>query len=146
MLLDNAQSLVSGKIPEPAQEQIERRILRALTECARLGMTTVHDAGVPQSDIDAYHSLAAKGQLPMRVYVMVAAKSDALAPWLARGPEIGDYVTVRAVKLISDGALGSRGAAMIEPYSDDPATAVSRFWTVKQSATLPAGRWRVAFR
>jgi predicted amidohydrolase YtcJ len=120
VLLDNAQSLVSARIPEPTQEQIERRILRALTECARLGMTTVHDAGVPQSDIDAYHSLAAKGLMPMRAYVMVAGRSDALEPWLARGPEIGETVTVRAIKLVSDGALGSRGAAMIEPYSDDP--------------------------
>jgi predicted amidohydrolase YtcJ len=120
VLLDNAQGLVSRKIPEPSQEQIERRILRALTECARLGMTTVHDAGVAQSDIDAYHSLAAKGLLPMRVYVMIAGKSAALEPWLAKGPEIGEFVTVRAIKLVADGALGSRGAAMIEPYSDDP--------------------------
>jgi predicted amidohydrolase YtcJ len=121
VLLDNAQALVSSKIPEPSPEQIERRILHALTECARLGMTTVHDAGVPQSDIDAYHSLAAKGLMPMRAYVMVAGKSAALNPWLERGPEIGDYVTVRAIKLVADGALGSRGAAMLEPYSDDPA-------------------------
>lgn len=120
VLLDNAQALVARKIPEPTQEQIERRILRALTECARLGMTTVHDAGVPQSDIDAYHSLAAKGLMPMRAYVMVAGRSDALEPWLARGPEIGDYITVRSIKLIADGALGSRGASMLEPYSDDP--------------------------
>jgi predicted amidohydrolase YtcJ len=120
VLLDNAQGLVSRKIPEPSQEQIERRILRALTECARLGMTTVHDAGVAQSDIDAYHSLAAKGLLPMRVYVMIAGKSAALEPWLAKGPEIGEFVTVRAIKLVADGALGSRGAAMLEPYSDDP--------------------------
>jgi predicted amidohydrolase YtcJ len=120
VLLDNAQALVSSKIPEPNQEQVERRILHALTECARLGMTTVHDAGVPQSDIDAYHSLAAKGMMPMRAYVMVAGKSAALDPWLAKGPEIGDYVTIRAIKLVSDGALGSRGAAMLEPYSDDP--------------------------
>jgi hypothetical protein len=120
VLLDNAEALVSHKIPEPSQDQIERRILRALTECARLGMTTVHDAGVAQPDIDAYRSLLAKGQLPMRVYVMVAGKSPALEPWLARGPEIGDWITVRSIKLVADGALGSRGASMIEPYSDDP--------------------------
>ncbi len=122
VLLDRAQGLVSRKIPEPSQEQIERRILHALTECAKLGMTTVHDAGVPQSDIDAYHSLQAKGLLPMRVYAMIAGSSpDLLSAWLAKGPEIGDYVTVRSIKLYGDGALGSRGAAMIEPYSDDKA-------------------------
>ncbi len=121
VLLDNAQVLVSQKIPEPSPEQIERRILRALTECARLGMTTVHDAGVPQSDIDAYHSLVAKGLLPVRVYAMIAGKSAALDPWLARGPELGDYLTVRSIKLVADGALGSRGAAMLQPYADDPA-------------------------
>jgi predicted amidohydrolase YtcJ len=122
VLLDNAQALVSTKIPEPSPEQIERRILHALTECARLGMTSVHDAGVPQSDIDAYHSLASKGLLPMRVYVMVAGRSpETLATWLTKGPEIGDYLTIRSIKLVADGALGSRGAAMIEPYSDDAA-------------------------
>jgi hypothetical protein len=121
VFLDNAMSLVNRKIPPPTPEQTERRLLRALRECARLGLTTVHDAGVQQADIDGYKALIVKGKMPIRVYAMVLGPSGpTLDAWLARGPEIGDYLTVRSIKLISDGALGSRGAALLEPYSDDP--------------------------
>jgi predicted amidohydrolase YtcJ len=121
VFLDNAMALVNRKIPAPTPEQIERRLLHALQECARLGMTTVHDAGVEQADIDGYKSLIRKGLMPIRVYAMVRGPSGpTLDAWLAKGPEIGDYLTVRSIKLVADGALGSRGAAMLEPYSDDP--------------------------
>ncbi len=120
VLLDRAQSLVERKIPEPAQDQVERRILRALQECARLGITTVHDAGVGAREIEAYRSLIRKGQMPIRAYVMIGGAGSLLDSWLAKGPAIGDYMTVRSIKLVADGALGSRGAAMLEPYSDDP--------------------------
>jgi len=113
VLIDNAQSLIARKIPPASPEQIEQLLLRAMQECARLGLTTVHDAGVPQGDIDGYRSLIRKGQLPVRVYAMLAysAGPKLLDTWLARGPEIGDYLTVRSIKMVSDGALGSRGAA-----------------------------------
>ena len=121
VFLDNAKSLVESKIPAPDQEQIERRLLHALQECARLGITTVHDAGVERADIDAYKTLIRKGQMPVRVYAMLSGSAKPLLDaWLARGPEIGDYLTVRSIKLYADGALGSRGAAMLAPYSDDP--------------------------
>lgn len=120
VLLDRAQSLVERKIPAGTEEQTERRILRALEECARLGITTVHDAGVGESDIEAYRVLLRKGQMPVRAYVMIGGTGKLMDTWLAKGPEIGDYLTIRSIKLIADGALGSRGAAMIEPYSDDP--------------------------
>jgi len=121
VFLDNAMALVNRKIPTPTPEQIERRLLHALQECARLGMTTVHDAGVEQADIDGYKSLIQKGLMPIRVYAMVRGPTGpTLDAWLAKGPETGDYLTVRSIKLVADGALGSRGAAMLEPYSDDP--------------------------
>ena len=120
VLLDQARSLVEHKIPEPSPEQVERRILRALQECARLGMTTVQDAGVDAADIEAYRALERKGQLPIRAYLMIGGAGKLLDSWLAKGPGIGDYLTIRSVKLYADGALGSRGAAMLEPYSDDP--------------------------
>jgi predicted amidohydrolase YtcJ len=115
VLIDRAQELVRRKIPPPSQAQIEANLLRAAQECARLGITTVHDAGVQAEDIEAYKSLIRKGQLPIRIYAMIAYPSG-----LEKGPELGDYLTVRSIKLVADGALGSRGAAMIEPYSDDP--------------------------
>ncbi len=120
VLLDKAMSLVYEKIPPPSPAQLETRLLRAAQECARLGITTVHDAGVPQSVIDAYHALIAKRQLPIHIYAMIQNSPGLIDTWLARGPEIGDFLIVRSIKLIADGALGSRGAALLEPYSDDP--------------------------
>jgi len=111
---------VSRKIPPPRPEQIEANLLRATRELARLGITSVHDAGVQAGDIEAYRSLIRKGQLPIHIYAMIGGAGKLLDDWLARGPEISDYLTVRSIKLVADGALGSRGAAMIEPYSDDP--------------------------
>ncbi len=122
VLVDRARDLVERKVPVATVEQVERRILRALQECAKLGITSVHDAGVSAAGIDAYHSLAKAGKMPIRSYVMLAGGGQGpfLNSWLVKGPEIGDYLTIRSIKLVADGALGSRGAAMIEPYSDDP--------------------------
>ncbi|HEX4274697.1 MAG TPA: amidohydrolase [Bryobacteraceae bacterium] len=115
VLIDRAQQMVSRKIPSPDPAQVEQTLLRATQQLANVGITTVHDAGVSYADIDGYRSLIRKGQLPIHIYAMILYP---LAP--PDKPEIGDYLTVRAVKLVSDGALGSRGAAMIEPYTDDP--------------------------
>jgi hypothetical protein len=120
VLLDRAMALVEAKIPPPSPVDTERYLLRAANECARLGLTTVHDAGVPQQVIDAYRTLIRKHQLPIRIYAMIQNSPDLIDAWLARGPEIGDQLTVRSIKLIADGALGSRGAALLSPYSDDP--------------------------
>lgn len=120
VLVDRAMGLVSRKIPAPTQEQLQQRILRAAQECVRLGMTSVHDAGVSGNDIAAYHQLVSAKMLPMRVYAMIRGTDPVLQEWMKRGPEIGDYLTIRSIKLVADGALGSRGAAMKEPYSDEP--------------------------
>ena len=115
VLIDQAQQLVSRKIPPATPEQVEQSLLRATKELARDGITTVHDAGVQYADIEGYRSLIRKSQLPVRIYAMI------LFPLaLPDKPEVGDYLTVRSLKLIADGALGSRGAAMLEPYTDDP--------------------------
>ncbi|MDQ2900472.1 MAG: amidohydrolase [Acidobacteriota bacterium] len=116
VFIDRAQDLVARKIPAPTPEENERRIARAAEECARLGLTTVHDAGVDEADIAAYRALIAKHRLPVRVYAMIAGHA-----WKPnRRPEIGERLTIRSVKLIADGALGSRGAALLRPYTDDP--------------------------
>jgi predicted amidohydrolase YtcJ len=122
VLLDNAQSLVARKIPAPTHEQLMSQIERAARLCARDGLTTVHDAGIGAETLDAYRALLAAGRLPIRIYAMilVPASNDLWQDYRKRGPEIGDFLTVRSVKMIADGALGSRGAAMLEPYSDDP--------------------------
>ncbi|MCU0227143.1 MAG: amidohydrolase [Bryobacterales bacterium] len=119
ILIDRAMGLVSRQIPEATPQQLERRLQLAAEECVRLGLTSVHDAGVGRSTIEAYKALAARGALPIRSYVMIGGEGDLWREYLGKGPEIHPYVTVRAIKLVADGALGSRGAALIEAYADD---------------------------
>jgi predicted amidohydrolase YtcJ len=119
-LVDRAQALVSAKIPTPSQTQIERVLERAARECARLGLTTVHDAGVGPAELAAYRKLIAEKRLPLRVYAMIGGAGDLWREYLKKGPETGDRLTVHCIKLVADGAMGSRGAAFWQPYSDDP--------------------------
>jgi len=120
ILIDHAEDLVLRKIPPATPEETRRRIERAARECARLGITTVHDAGVSAQALAAYRELIARGELPVRVYAMIGGPGPLWQEYLKRGPEIGERLTVRSIKLIADGALGSRGAALLEPYTDDP--------------------------
>lgn len=120
VLIDRAQSLVAGKIPPVSAAQIRERLARAARECARFGLTTVHDAGTSVEVIEQYRALIKDHQLPIRVYAMVGGDGALWREYLKRGPEIGDWLTVRSIKLVADGALGSRGAALKAPYADDP--------------------------
>jgi len=126
VLVDAAVELVRSRVPRPTREEIERAVLLALGELVRAGLTSIHDAGVGPDGLEVYRRLAQEDRLPVRVYAMI----DGQAPrreleaqmrlWKAT-PEVG-RLTVRAVKLFADGALGSRGAALLEPYQDGPAT------------------------
>jgi predicted amidohydrolase YtcJ len=124
VLVDRAQELVLRKIPPPTAAEIEDELLAGLRELAALGLTEVHDAGVGPAALDAYARLAAADRLPLRVYAMIdgqvplPALEAELSRWKGRR-EVG-LLTVRAVKLYADGALGSRGAALHEDYADDP--------------------------
>lgn len=119
VLVDRAMGLVSRKIPALTDAEVESRLRRAARECARLGLTTVHDAGSSRQDLEAYRRLIAKKELPVRVYMMIGGATELWEDYLKRGPEIGDRLTVRAIKLMTDGAMGSRGAAFYQPYADD---------------------------
>ncbi|MCS7044228.1 MAG: amidohydrolase [Bryobacteraceae bacterium] len=119
ILIDRAMQLVRNRIPPPSFAQIKRQLELAAAECARLGLAGVHDAGVSAEDLRAYRELIAEGKLPIRVYAMIGGDGPLWREYLNRGPEIGEWLTVRAIKLYADGALGSRGAAMWQPYSDD---------------------------
>jgi predicted amidohydrolase YtcJ len=120
IFIDRAQGLVTARIPPATPDQVRRRLARAAGECARLGLTTVHDAGIGRRELDAYRALIVEKRLPVRVYAMIGGEGDLWREYLKRGPEIGERLTVRSIKLVSDGALGSRGAALWQPYSDDP--------------------------
>jgi len=120
VLIDRAQGLVGSKIPNATDDEVVARIRAAALECARLGITSVHDAGIDERDLRAYRKLLAAGQLPVRVYAMIGGEGRMWSSFLAKGPEVHEMLTVRSIKLMADGAMGSRGAAFWQPYSDDP--------------------------
>jgi len=119
ILIDQAMQLVRAKMPPPSFAQIKRQLELAVRECARLGLAGVHDAGVSAEDLRAYRELLDEGKLTVRIYAMIAGPGPLWRQYLERGPEISPFLTVRAIKLYADGALGSRGAALWQPYSDD---------------------------
>jgi predicted amidohydrolase YtcJ len=123
ILLNHAQDLVESHVPPMPLEQTKKAIELAAQECIRNGLTSVHEARVSSVMIQAYRELLQEGRLPVRVYAMLDGADRALVEdWLKRGPEIDPQhqLTIRAFKLFADGALGSRGAALVEPYSDAP--------------------------
>jgi hypothetical protein len=124
VLVDRAMAIVSSKIPPATPAQTRSAIIAAMDETAKWGLTGVHDAGVSRPVIDAYEALAREGRYGLRNYVMIAAGDSAtLNHYLRLGPQSGlhdNRLWIRAIKISSDGALGSRGAAMLEPYSDEP--------------------------
>lgn len=126
VLIDRAQGLVTSRIPEPSREQTRDAILRADAECRRLGLTMVHDAGVPPDLVEqGYKALIDEGKLQTRLYVMLRGSLEALRPAFERGPVTNYHdfhMQVQAIKIVADGALGSYGAALLEPYTDRPDT------------------------
>ncbi|MDB4967894.1 MAG: putative secreted protein [Myxococcales bacterium] len=120
IFVDNAMSLVDHAIPTATDAEIEAAILRAQEVVAAQGLTGIHDMGVGLGTLAVYHRLAAAGRLKIRVYALgSAADADTL---LAQPPAKSApraMLSVRGIKLYADGALGSRGAALLAPYSDD---------------------------
>jgi predicted amidohydrolase YtcJ len=122
VFIDHAQSLIESKIPEPSFEQRKRRVLAAAQKIAENGLTEIHDAGADSQTIRAVRELVDEKKFPIRLYQMISDEPALLTEWFARGPlvDYGGHLTVRSVKMYADGALGSRGAALLAPYSDDP--------------------------
>jgi predicted amidohydrolase YtcJ len=121
VMVDNAKGEMASRLPAPAVEDSRRALLLAARHCVALGLTTVTDMGIGDTGYRAYDALRRAGELPLRAAVFLGDDEALLARWFQRGPEIDPQarLTVRGVKLYIDGALGSRGAALIEPYSDD---------------------------
>jgi hypothetical protein len=118
VLVDNAEDLVTALIPPLSPAQREERLLAAMRECARYGLTMVGDAGIGRETWDAYQALLARGTFPIRINAMASVPGDLADEVLARGPQNGDRLMLRALKLVADGALGSRGALLSADYSD----------------------------
>lgn len=122
VFVDEAQQLIESKIPPVSFALRKERVLKAAQTIAANGLTEMHDAGAEADTIRAVTELIDEKRFPIRVYMMVSDEPALLTEWFARGPlmNYGDRLTVRSVKVYADGALGSRGAALLAPYSDDP--------------------------
>lgn len=133
VLIDNAMTLVEKHVPEPTRSEIREAYAGAIDSLLAEGLTGVHDAGISKTEAEIYMSMADDGELGMRIYAMLSDTGPNLdafdAPIRAYG---NDHLDIASVKLYSDGALGSRGAAMIEPYDDDPENRGLPFYTQEE--------------
>lgn len=123
VLVDKAMALIEKVVPEPTNDEMRVALKAALEHMNSVGLTGVGDAGVDARTVAVYRQVADQGQLTVRAYVMIRDVGPDFSELSKNGPLIGyadDHLTVRAVKLFADGALGSRGAALLAPYSDMP--------------------------
>ncbi len=119
VFVDNAMALILNAIPAPGPDEARKDFVAGLEACAKAGLTGVGEAsGSSLADVAILEKLAKEGKLPVRVYATVGPKD--LDAALARGPVSEGRLTVRALKIVADGALGSRGAALLADYSDAP--------------------------
>jgi len=120
LLIDNAVGLVQNKIPAPDARQTEQILLDAQKNCFAVGLTTIDDCGLDFEMVDVIEKMQAKNALKMRLYVMLSDTEKNFDYLFKRGAIKTDRLHVRAFKVYADGALGSRGACLLHPYSDMP--------------------------
>jgi len=120
LLIDNAVDRVSLKIPVPTKEQFRRALLDAARNCFAVGLTTIDDCGLSAAETEAIKELQDKGELKMRLYVMLSDNAANYVYLEKKGIIKTDRLHVRGFKVYGDGALGSRGACLLQPYSDKP--------------------------
>jgi predicted amidohydrolase YtcJ len=138
MLLDSAQGLVRSKIPPASAADGERAIILGVTRDISLGWTQIQDAGGSYHDIELYKKLYGEGKIKLRIYKAVHGPGPSADKLLSGGAVVGAFgnrFNARTIKVVSDGALGSRGAALLKPYADAPNT--SGFLTVKREELAP---------
>src|SRR5687768_8402954 len=123
VFVDDAMGLVAQAIPPLTRAEVRSATVAAIREANKWGLTGIHDAGVSRETIDVYESLAAEGKYDLRNYVMISSEDETIDHYLRRGAQNGLHggrLWIRSIKISADGALGSRGAALLEPYSDEP--------------------------
>ena len=123
VFVDNAMSLIERVIPPLSHDDMRSATLGAIAESNKYGLVGLHDPGEPRDVIDVFEELAKAGTFSLRVYAMIADDSAAIEHYFQRGPQSALYdghLWIRSIKLYADGALGSRGAALLDPYTDDP--------------------------
>jgi predicted amidohydrolase YtcJ len=138
MLIDAAQALVRSHIPGTTPQDAERAVILGVKRNIELGWTQIHDAGGSYAEAELFKKLYGEGKIKLRIYKAIHGPGRNAAQLLAAGPIIGAFdhrFTFRTIKVVSDGALGSRGAALLEPYSDAPNT--TGLMTVKPEELAP---------
>lgn len=119
ILIDNAMSLVRSFIPKSDKNAQIKALLAAQQNCFEVGLTGVTDAGLDLNQIALIDSLQKSSILKMRINAMISPTEENFNYFLEKGPYVTDNLSVRTIKLYADGALGSRGAALLKPYTDD---------------------------
>ena len=120
---ERAMDLIDEYVPANTPERAAHALELAIKACQRNGITSFQDAGATRQDIDLFHQFKQEKKLGVRIYAMVTGRDrDLVYEWFRKGPEIDstNMLTIRAIKLNCDGALGSRGAWLLEPYTDRP--------------------------
>ena len=122
VLIDTAMNFVSSKVPKPTMEDEKIALAAAMQSLAEYGLTSVHDAGINSQTVKAYKELVTAAPLKIRINAMLSASDPLYQDRLAEGLYSSEDQTlvINSVKIVSDGALGSRGAALLEGYADDP--------------------------
>ncbi|MFC2151989.1 amidohydrolase [Bacteroidota bacterium] len=120
VLIDNAMELVKDFIPDPDRETTIKALIQGEQNCFEVGLTSVCDAGLYKKEVVLIDSLQKVGELKMRVYAMLEPDEENINHFVKKGIYKTDLLNIRSIKLYADGALGSRGASLIEPYSDEP--------------------------
>jgi predicted amidohydrolase YtcJ len=137
IFVDRAQGLI--KVPAPSVEQSRRALDLAVEECLRKGLTALDDAGVDLDTVRLYKEAGAAGKLGLRLYVLIRGLDEVKKFARPETGLAGGFLSFRSVKLSADGALGSRGAALLEPYADDPGN--SGFFTTPPEVVLETARF-----
>jgi predicted amidohydrolase YtcJ len=119
VLIDNAMNLLTDKMPEMDKGQKMELIQQAQDNCFAVGITSLAEAGLDKSQIDLLDDMHKDSLLKMRIYAMVNPTTENINHYFSNGHYKTDYLNVRSFKIYGDGALGSRGACLIEPYADD---------------------------
>jgi len=120
LLIDNAVDLVSAKIPAPTEEQFKKALQAAEKNCFAVGLTTIDDCGLDYQQALAIYALQQKKELKMRLYIMLSDNRANIDYLHSDRLTKTDRINIRGLKVYADGALGSRGACLLEPYHDKP--------------------------
>ena len=125
MLIDHAQELVGRLVPPPSEAERDQAILLGVQREVQLGWTEIQDAHGSWAEVDRIRRLYKDGKIKIRIVKNISGPGPDANKLIAQGPVLGEFggrLTVRTIKVVMDGALGSRGAALLAPYSDDPKT------------------------